>query len=167
MTESLESVKRKLEGIKSEHSARMELASSKLAESDKATAEGHKKFLDNTKRFVERLQEMNKAQREAAANQGKPKELAFGIEEDDAPDDMAAELAELERARLARRPQPDEQGSFLEGPPKPTPSRWAQEHPAPEPVAQTPPRQAPPARRPPQRPAPDDDDDFGSQSWLS
>ena len=164
--ESLESVKRKLEGIRSEHSARMELASRKFEETDKATAQSHKDFVDKSKRLVDRLREMAKAQREGLAKK-KPSELAFGIEEDDqGPDEFAAQVAAMERARLAGASQTEE-GSFLQAAPPPAPSRWTAPQPAPEPVAQAPVRPLPPTRRPPQRPAADDDDDFGNASYLT
>ncbi|HEX6345442.1 hypothetical protein [Umezawaea sp.] len=167
--ESLESVKRKFEGIRSEHSARMELASRKFEETDKATAQSHKEFVDKSKRLVDRLREMAKAQRENAAKK-KPSELAFGIEDDEqGPDEFADQLAAAERARLAAASQTAE-GSFLQGAPPAAPSRWGREQqPAPEPVAQAPvrPPLPPPTRRPAQRPASDDDDDFGNASYLT
>ncbi|MET1072321.1 MAG: hypothetical protein ABWY11_06700 [Umezawaea sp.] len=168
--ESLESVKRKLAGITSEHSARMELATRKLAETDKATAESHKDFVDKQKRVVERLREMAKAQRENAVK--KPdSELNFVVEDEAAPDELADEMAALERARIARASQTEE-GSFLQAAPSAGPSRWGRE-PAPEPVAQAPVRPVPPVRppppvrQPPRRPVADDDDDFGNESYLT
>src|SRR3954470_6434849 len=120
--ESLESVKRTLAGITSEHSARMELASRKFEETDKATAESHKDFVDKSKRLVGRLREMAKAQREGA--QKKSSELAFVIEDDDqGPDEFADRVAAAERARLAEASRTEE-GSFLQGAPPPGPSRW-------------------------------------------
>ncbi len=167
--ESLESVKRKFEGIRSEHSARMELASRKFEETDKATAASHKDFVDKSKRLVDRLREMAKAQREGEAKK-KSSELAFGLEDDEvAPDEFAAQVAAVERARLASTSQTEE-GSFLQSAPAPGPSRWAREHPAPEPVAPPPPVRPPlppPTRRAPQRRVSDDDDDFGNESYLT
>ncbi|PRY43601.1 hypothetical protein [Umezawaea tangerina] len=164
--ESLESVKRKLAGITSEHSARMELATRKLAETDKATAESHKEFVDKQKRVVERLREMAKAQREGAAK--KPdSELNFVVDDESGPDELAEEIAALERARIARASRTEE-GSFLQAAPSAGPSRWGREHPAPEPVAQAPVRPLPPVRQPPpRRPVTDDDDDFGNESYLT
>ncbi|MEO6085216.1 MAG: hypothetical protein ABIQ18_19085 [Umezawaea sp.] len=166
--ESLESVKRKMEGIKSEHSARMELASRKLEEQDKATAASHKDFVDKSKRLVDRLREMAKTQREAQVKK-KPSELAFGIEDDDSgPDEFASQVAAMERARLVDSSRTEE-GSFLQGAPAPSASRWAREHPAPEPVVAPPPVRPlpPPTRRPAKRPVTDDDDDFGNESYLT
>jgi hypothetical protein len=166
MTESLESVKRKFEGIRTEHSARMELASRKLEESDKATAESHKDFVDKSKRLVGRLREMAKAQREGAAK--KSSELDFGVEDDDvAPDEFADRVTSAERDRLAAASRTEE-GSFLQGAPTSAPSRWAREHPAPEPVVPAPPVRPvpPPVRRPAHRPV-TDDDDFGNESYLT
>ncbi|HWO61653.1 MAG TPA: hypothetical protein VNO31_16630 [Umezawaea sp.] len=164
--ESLESVKRKLEGIRSEHSARMELASRKFEETDKATAQSHKDFVDKSKRLVDRLREMAKAQREGPVKK-KASELAFGIEDDEqGPDEFADQFAAAERARLAAASQTAE-GSFLQGAPAAAPSRWTPPPPTPEPVVQAPVRPLPPTRRPPQRPAPDDDDDFGNASYLT
>jgi hypothetical protein len=165
--ESLESVKRKLEGIKSEHSARMELAGRKLEEQDKATAASHKDFVDKSKRLVDRLREMAKTQREGQAKK-KPSELAFAIEDDDSgSDEFASQVAAMERARLAGASRTEE-GSFLQGAPAPSASRWAREHPAPAPVAPPPVRPLPPPpRRPAKRPVTDDDDDFGNESYLT
>jgi hypothetical protein len=167
MTESLESVKRKFEGIRSEHSARMELAARKLEEQDKATAASHKDFVDKSKRLVDRLREMAKAQREGPVKK-KSSELDFVIEDDDSgPDEFASQMAAMERARLAGAARTEE-GSFLQGAPAPGPSRWAREHATPEPVAQPPVRPLPPpTRRPAQRPVADDDDDFGNESYLT
>ena len=168
MTESLESVKRTFEGIRAEHSARMELATRKLDEVDKATAENHKEFVDKQKRLVDRLREMAKTQREGAAKK-KPSELDFVVEDDDAtPDEFAAQLAAMERARLAGNSRTEE-GSFLQGAPAPAPSRWAREHQAPEQPAHPPvrPPPPPPSRRPAHRPVTDDDDDFGNESYLT
>jgi len=164
--ESLESVKRKLEGIRSEHSARMELATRKLEEQDKATAASHKDFVDKSKRLVDRLREMAKAQREGSVKK-KPSELDFVIEDDESgPDEFASQVAAMERARLAAGSR-SEEGSFLESAPAPGPSRWAREHPAPAPVAQPPVRPLPPpTRRPAPRPVADDDD-FGNESYLT
>ncbi|MCS7482300.1 hypothetical protein ACFFQW_20520 [Umezawaea endophytica] len=164
--ESLESVKRKLEGIRSEHSARMELASRKFEETDKATAQSHKDFVDKSKRLVDRLREMAKAQREGPVKK-KPSELAFGIEDDEqGPDEFADQVAAAERARLAAASHTVE-GSFLQGAPQAAPSRWTPPQPTPEPAPQPPVRPLPPTRRPPQRPAADDDDDFGNASYLT
>ncbi|WNV90845.1 hypothetical protein [Umezawaea sp. Da 62-37] len=165
--ESLESVKRKLAGITSEHSARMELATRKLAETDKATAESHKDFVDKQKRVVERLREMAKAQRESAVK--KPdSELNFMVEDEAGPDELADEMAALERARIARASQTEE-GSFLQAAPSAGPGRWGREPvPATEPVAQAPVRPLPPVRQPPpRRRVADDDDDFGNESYLT
>jgi hypothetical protein len=163
--ESLESVKRKFEGIRSEHSARMELAGRKLEEQDKATAASHKDFVDKSKRLVDRLREMAKAQREGPVKK-KPSELAFTIEDEESgQDEFASQVAAMERARLAGTSRTEE-GSFLQGAPAPGPSRWAREHPVPEPVAQPPVLPPPTPRRPAHRPVADDDD-FGNESYLT
>ncbi|QFZ23432.1 hypothetical protein [Saccharothrix syringae] len=167
--DSLESVKRRLEGIRSEHSARMELVARKFEESNKATAESHEKFVEKEKRLVERLREMAKAQREQAANRNKPKEYAFGPEDDEpVVDELAQELAALERTRAAHAAPQSPEGSFLQAPTtQPTP--WGRT-PSGPPVPPPPPVQParPPAAPPRRRPQPvDDDDDFGGQSWLT
>ncbi|MEU4764805.1 hypothetical protein AB0H12_16255 [Actinosynnema sp. NPDC023794] len=167
--DSLETVKRRLEGIKSEHSARMELAARKFEESDKATKESHQKFVEKEKKLVARLREMAEAKREAAANRNKPKEYAFGPADDDAvPDEIADELAALERARAANAAAQAPGDSFLRGPEPANRNQWGRT-PSGPPVPPPPPVQPARPPAPPRRPARqvDDDDDFGGQSWLT
>lgn len=163
----LAAFKAKLSGIESEHSTRMAEARQKFDESTKATQESHDKFADRKQRLTARLREMARAQR--GEGKDRNKELSFGLEDESAAphDDLAEELAQIEKERQARELRAQSE-AFMRGPDV-APQRHVRQPPAIEhpPVTPPPPiRQAPPPRRP-QRPPVDDDDDLSNQSWLS
>jgi hypothetical protein len=172
-SQALADFKNKLAGIAGEHSARMELASRKLEQIEKETAENHQKFADKQQRLHERLKEMGAARARNGAGQ-KQRELSFGIEDETAPDEFAADIAALHAGRQVRA-SATEEGSYLQpaNTTAPPADRWSRPAPQPEPpVAVPPPPPQPPlpprARPAARRQAPvDDDEDFGGQSWLS
>ncbi|WP_199441789.1 hypothetical protein [Umezawaea beigongshangensis] len=183
-SQALADFKNKLAGIAGEHSARMELASRKLEQIQKETAENHQKFADKQQRLHERLKEIGAARARGGAGQ-KQRELSFGIEDEAAPDEFAADIAAL-RAGRQERASATEEGSYLQAAnttspppdrwsrpapqPEPAADRWGRPAPQPEPPVAVPPPPPPPPRARPaaRRPAPaDDDEDFGGQSWLS
>jgi hypothetical protein len=163
----LAAFKAKLSGIESEHSARMADVKQKFDESTKATQEDHDKFADRKQRLTERLREMARTQR--GEGKERNKELSFGLEDETAAqhDDLAEELAQIEKERQARELRAQSEG-FLRVPNE-VPRQPVRQPPViQQPVAPPPPpvRQPPPPRRP-QRPVVDDDDDMSNQSWLS
>lgn len=164
----LAAFKAKLSGIASEHSAKMADVRQKFDESTKATQESHDKFADRKQRLTERLREMNRKQRGEVKDRNK--ELSFGLEDETAGphDDLAEELAQIEKERQARELRAQSEG-FLRGP-NAAPQQPVRQPPmVQQPVAPPPPpvRQPPPPPRRPQRPVVDDDDDLSNQSWLS
>ena len=163
----LAAFKAKLSGIESEHSTRMAEARQKFDESAKATQESHDKFADRKQRLTSRLREMARNQR--GEGKDRNKELSFGLEDETAAqhDDLAEELAQIEKERQARELRAQSEG-FMRGPNDAAPQHPVRQPPVvQQPVAPPPPiRQAPPPRRP-ARPPVDDDDDLSNQSWLS
>ncbi|WP_086663908.1 hypothetical protein [Lentzea kentuckyensis] len=161
----LAAFKAKLAGIESEHSSRMADARQKFDESTKATQESHDKFADRKQRLTERLREMNRKQR--GEGKERNKELSFGLEDETAGphDDLAEELAQIEKERQARELRAQSEG-FMRGPDVPAPP-VRQPPVVQQPMAPPPPVRQPPPPRRPQRPVVDDDDDMSNQSWLS
>ncbi|MFD9699148.1 hypothetical protein [Lentzea sp. NPDC059081] len=163
----LAAFKAKLSGIESEHSARMSDARQKFDESTKATQESHDKFADRKQRLTARLREMARNQR--GEGQQKNKELSFGLEDETAAphDDLAEELAQIEKERQQREMRAASE-AFMRGT-NPAPQAPVRQPPVvqqpPQPPPPPPVRQPPPPRRP--RPPVDDDDDLSNQSWLS
>ncbi|MDX8032357.1 hypothetical protein SK803_19250 [Lentzea sp. BCCO 10_0856] len=161
----LAAFKAKLSGIESEHSTRMAEARQKFDESTKATQESHDKFADRKQRLTSRLREMARNQR--GEGKDRNKELSFGLEDETAGphDDLAEELAQIEKERQARELRAQSEG-FMRGPNEAPQHQVRQPPVVQQPVAPPPPvRQPPPPRR--QRPPVDDDDDLSNQSWLS
>ena len=163
----LAAFKAKLAGIESEHSTRMADVRQKFDESAKVTQESHDQFADRKQRLTERLREMARNQR--GEGKERNKELSFGLEDETAAqhDDLAEELAQIEKERQARELRAQSEG-FLRGP-NVAPQQPVRQPPVvQQPVAPPPPvRQPPPPPRRPQRPVVDDDDDLSNQSWLS
>ncbi|SMC66765.1 hypothetical protein [Lentzea albidocapillata] len=162
----LAAFKAKLSGIESEHSTRMAEARQKFDESAKATQESHDKFADRKQRLTERLREMARNQR--GEGKDRNKELSFGLEDETAApqDDLADELAQIEKERQARELRAQSEG-FMRGPAAAPVQPVRQPPVIQQPVAPPPPVRQPPPPRRPQRPAVDDDDDLSNQSWLS
>lgn len=162
----LAAFKAKLSGIESEHSTRMAEARQKFDESAKATQESHDKFADRKQRLTERLREMGRNQR--GEGKDRNKELSFGLEDETAAqhDDLADELAQIEKERQARELRAQSEG-FMRGPSEAPVQPVRQPPVIQQPVAPPPPVRQPPPPRRPQRPAVDDDDDLSNQSWLS
>ncbi|MGW4206877.1 hypothetical protein ACWEIJ_02715 [Lentzea sp. NPDC004789] len=165
----LAAFKAKLAGIESEHSSRMADVRQKFDESTKATQESHDKFADRKQRLTERLREMARNQRGDGQQKNGNKELSFGLEDETAAphDDLAEELAQIERERQERELRAQSQ-AFMNA--SEAPQRHVRQPPAvQQPLVPPPPpvRQPPPPPRRPQRPVVDDDDDLSNQSWLS
>jgi len=166
----LAAFKAKLSGISSEHSSRMSDARQKFDESAKATQESHDKFADRKQRLTERLREMARNQRGEGQQKNRGKELSFGLEDETAAphDDLADELAQIEKERQQREMRAQSE-AFMRGPNQAPQAPVRQppvvQQPGPPPPPPPPVRQPPPVRRP--RPPVDDDDDLSNQSWLS
>lgn len=171
----LAAFKAKLSGIESEHATRMAEVRQKFDESAKATQESHDNFADRKQRLTERLREMNRKQR--GEGKDRNKELSFGLEDETAAqhDDLAEELAQIEKERQARELRAQSEG-FMRGPAEAPQQQFGQQFGqqpvrqppvVQQPVAPPPPVRQPPPPRRPQRPVVDDDDDLSNQSWLS
>ncbi|SDF67042.1 hypothetical protein SAMN05216553_102589 [Lentzea fradiae] len=168
----LAAFKAKLSGIASEHSSRMADVRQKFDESAKATQESHDKFADRKQRLTARLREMARNQRGENQHAHRAKELSFGLEDESAAphDDLAEELAQIEKERQARELRAQSE-AFMSGrhtvaeAPVRQPPAVAQPVAPPPQLPPPPVRQPPPSRRP--RPPVDDDDDLSNQSWLS
>lgn len=160
--ERLAAAKSRLVEISREHADRRELRERRTREAREKSAESFSKQVATAQKMVERIEENEKLKKAAggwdtkAATEKKGGEYRFGGEED-------------EPTYEASSPP----GSWPPAPPAPagdwsTPAAgtWAPTPPPPPPATPPPP---PPAARPaPRRPAPvDDDEDFGSQSWLT
>lgn len=144
-SDRLAAARSRMEDISREHSARRELRERKAREARDAAGEALAKQGKVAEQTIDRIQEAGRRQKAAggwgttAATQKKGGEYRF-----DTGDDEPTYQA----------PQP---GAGWVAPPPPVSAP-----PPPPPVA------PPPARPAPRRPAPvDDDEDFGTQSWLT
>lgn len=111
----LESFKQRLEGIKSEHSARVDKAVHALEQKTKEAKEKQDKFIAGKQRLAQRIQEIGRAKREEAAGK-KPAVYSFGPEDDSEPvDEVEKEVQRYLREAEVRKAAAEvpKDGSFL------------------------------------------------------
>ncbi|MBB5954901.1 hypothetical protein FHS29_001471 [Saccharothrix tamanrassetensis] len=150
-SDRLAAAKSRMDEISREHADRRELRERRSREARDKAGQSLDKQAAVAEKTIERIQEAGKRQKAAggwgttAATEKKSGEFRFGTEDDEPTYETAAPGT-----------------GWVAGPPA-TPVT-----PPPPPPVAPPPPPPPPVRPAPRRPAPvDDDDDFGSQSWLT
>jgi hypothetical protein len=140
----------RMDQISREHADRRELRERRTREAKEQAGDSFAKQGQTAQKIVERIEANEKAQKAAggwntqAATEKKSGEYRFGTEDDEP----------------AYETPPPVNTSWQPTPPLPPVQ--------PPPAVPPPPPPLPPVRPAPRRPAPtDDDDDFGSQSWLT
>ncbi|MEU5691286.1 hypothetical protein [Actinosynnema sp. NPDC020468] len=151
--ERLAAAKDRMDQISREHADRRELRERRSREARESAASNLAKQGQLADKTIERLQEMGKRQKAAggwntsAATEKKAVEYRFGADDEDQPYESAPPPA-----------QPWAQ-------PAPAQPSWSTPPTTPLPAQPAPP--PPPPRAPRRAPRVDEDDDFGSQTWLT